>query len=198
MPKNVHTFVLLMAVAVVACFSAGAAVLKLLYLDDMAEKSAVVVHATVISSRTEWNSSRSAIMTVYTARSHRYLKGFLGETFEFREPGGQIGNLVMDVPGVPAFRPNEEAVLFLWTDGQSGRHRCIGMEQGALRARQEGAVKMVNRSIPLRGALAGEASASRAQSGTALGTSRELGALLAEVAAAVARAQAASAAKEVR
>jgi len=198
MPKKVHTFVLLMAIAAVACFSAGAAILKLLYLDDMAEKSAVVVHATVIGSRTEWNSSRSAIMTVYTARAHRYLKGFLGETFEFREPGGQIGNLAMDVPGVPAFRPNEETVLFLWTDGQSGRHRCIGMEQGALRVRQDGALKVMNRSIPVRGALPGEASAARAPSAAASGTSRELGALLAEVAAAVSRAQAASAAKEVR
>ena len=82
---------------------ARATVLQRLYLDDMAQKSAVVVHATVLSSRAEWNASHSSIWTVYTVRAHQYLKGFLGETFEFREPGGTVGNVGMYVAGHVAF-----------------------------------------------------------------------------------------------
>lgn len=192
MPSNVRTLLLLVGIVVASCCGAGAAVLKLLYLDDMAEKSAVVVHATVVGSHTDWNDSRSAIMTFYKVRAHRYLKGFLGETFEVREPGGKMGNLVMDVPGVPTFQSGEEVVLFLWTDGRSGRYRCIGMEQGVLRVRQEGLLKVVSRSIPVRGESPGEAAAARLRAPLASGTSRDLGTLLAEVAVAVAKAEAAS------
>ena len=74
---------LLLTAVLIGGSGAGAAVLRTLYLDEMADKSSVVVHATIVGSRAEWNSSRSAIRTVYSAREHRYLKGLLGETFEF-------------------------------------------------------------------------------------------------------------------
>ena len=184
---------------IVACPVARATVLQRLYLDDMVGKSAVVVHATVISSRAEWNASQSSIWTVYTVRAHRYLKGFLGETFEFREPGGTVGNVGMYVAGAPKFLADEEVVLFLWTDGRSARYQCIGLEQGALRVHQEGTVKLVNRSIPVRPEQAVQArSPLRSRLGPISGTSRELGALLGEVAAALAQAEAAAAGKEAR
>ena len=186
-------------ILIVAVPAARATVLQRLFLDDMVGKSAVVVHGTVISSRTEWNASQTSIWTVYTVRTHQYLKGFLGETFEFREPGGTVGNVGMYVAGAPEFHADEEVVLFLWTDGQSGRYQCIGLEQGALTVRQEGTVKLVNRSIPVRPEQAVQArSPLRSRLGPVSGTSRELGALLGEVAAALALAEAAAAGKEAR
>ena len=185
-------------ILIVAVPAARATVLQRAYLDDMVYKSAVVVHATVISSRTEWNASQTSIWTVYTVRTHKYLKGFLGETFQFREPGGTVGNVGMHVAGEPKFLANEEVVLFLWTDGRSGRYQCIGLEQGALRVRQEGTVKLVNRSIPVRPEQAVQArSPLRSRLGPISGTSRELGVLLGEVAAALAQGETA-AGKEAR
>ncbi len=186
-------------ILIVAVPAARATVLQRLFLDDMVGKSAVVVHATVISSRADWNASHSSIWTVYTVRAHQYLKGFLGETFEFREPGGTVSNVGMYVAGAPKFLADEEVVLFLWTDGRSGRYQCIGFEQGALRVRQEGTVKLVNRSIPVRPEQAVQArSPLRSRLGPVSGTSRELGALLGEVAAALALAEAAADGKEAR
>ncbi len=186
-------------ILIVAVPVAPATVLQRLFLDDMAGKSAVVVHATVISSRADWNASHSSIWTVYTVRAHQYLKGFLGETFEFREPGGTVGNVRMYVAGAPKFLAAEEVVLFLWTDGRSGRYQCIGFEQGALRVRQEGTVKLVNRSIPVLPEQAVQArSPLRSRLGPVSGTSRELGALLGEVAAVLALAEAAADGKEAR
>ena len=198
MRKNGRSLFLLLVIGTAFCSLARAAVLQRLYLDDMVDKSAVVVHATVLSSRAEWNASRSSIWTVYTARPHRYLKAFLGETFEFREPGGEVGNLGMYVPGAPKFYADEEVLLFLWTDGSSGRYQCIGFEQGALRVRQKGVLKVVNRSIPIRPARVSAASTAGMRGPRLSGTSRELGALLAEVAAALGRAEAAAAGKEGR
>ena len=199
MRKKGWSSILWFLVVILACPVARATVLQRLYLDDMAEKSVVVVHGTVLGSRAEWNASRSSIWTVYTVRAHRYLKGFLGETLEFREPGGAVGNVGMFVAGAPEFQTDEEVLLFLWTDGRSRRYQCIGLEQGALRVRQDGVVKLVNRSIPTRLERTGQAPAPM-KSGLApiSGTSRELETLLAEVATALAQAEAAAAGKEAR
>ena len=199
MRKKGWSSILWFLVVILACPVARATVLQRLYLDDMAEKSVVVVHSTVLGSRAEWNASRSSIWTVYTVRAHRYLKGFLGETFEFREPGGIVGNVGMNVAGAPEFSTDEEVLLFLWTDGRSRRYQCIGLEQGALRVRQDGLVKLVNRSIPVRVERTGQAPPPM-RSGLARvsGTSRELGTLLGEVATALAQAEAAAAGKEAR
>ena len=199
MRKKRCRWILGVLILIVAVPAARATVLQRLFLDDMVGKSAVVVHATVISSRADWNASHSSIWTVYTVRAHQYLKGFLGETFEFREPGGTVSNVRMYVAGAPKFLAAEEVVLFLWTDGRSGRYQCIGFEQGALRVRQEGTVKLVNRSIPVRPEQAVQARAPlRSRLGPVSGTSRELGALLGEVAAALALAEAAADGKEAR
>ena len=197
--KKGWSLILWFLIVILACPVARATVLQRLYLDDMAEESVVIVHGTVLSSRAEWNASRSSIWTVYTMRAHRYLKGFLGETLEFREPGGTVGNVGMFVAGAPEFRTDEEVLLFLWTDGRSRRYQCIGLEQGALRVRQDGVVKLVNRSIPVRLEEATQAgSPRRSRLAPISGTSRELETLLAEVATALAQAEAAAAGKEAR
>ena len=199
MRKKGWSLILWFLVVILACPVARTTVLQRLYLEDMAEKSVVVVHGTVLGSRAEWNASRSSIWTVYTVRGRRYLKGFLGETFEFREPGGTVGDVGMFVAGAPEFQTDEEVLLFLWTDGRSRRYQCIGLEQGAIRVRQDGVVKLVNRSIPTRLERTGQAPAPM-KSGLApiSGTSRELETLLAEVATALAQAEAAAAGKEAR
>ena len=198
MPNKARILVVLLvvAVSVAAGRSAAAAVLNRLYLDEMANESAVIVHATVVSSRSEWSAGRTVIQTIYTARAHQYLKGFLGETFEYRQRGGEVGILAMYVPGSPVFQPGEEVLMFLWTDGASGTYQCLGFEQGVLRVREENGIKVVNRSIPIR-AESGTRPAAVALGPQALATSRNLRALMGEVALAVARAETA-ARKEAR
>lgn len=202
MEKTVKRVICSLAAAAFLSLNAGAAVVKTLYLDDMAEKSGVIVHANIVGSRSEWNASHSAIYTIYTARATQYLSGFLGETFEFRERGGVAEGVGMHAPGSPEFKAGEEVLLFLWTDGASGAYQCIGLEQGVLRVSEQDGVRVVNRSIPVRaaggvdGAGAQTLSASSASDLRSLNaTSRLLGDVLTQVSSAVARGRAQAAAR---
>lgn len=179
--KALKVLALLAAVSI-AC---TAATLKMMSLDQMADESQTVVHGRVVASRAEWNSAHTSIVTVYTVKADRYLKGALGATFELTQLGGQVGNLAMQAPGAPHFRVGEEVVLFVWTDGVERRHQAIGFEQGVFRVRTDSSgVKSVNRNVPA--ARSGEfvpsdLSAKRPE------PSRELNGFLAQVSSAISR-----------
>lgn len=178
---------LFVVAALVAGLTAHAAVVKFLYLDDLVDGSAVIVHGTVVDSWSAWNSSHTTIFTTYRVKAERYIKGNLGSTFEFREPGGVVGDRGMLAPGTPEFRTDDEVLLMLWTDGRSGRYQCYGLEQGVLRVHAENGVKMVNRVIPLR---LGDISMAAALGGRTA-TSRDLNTVLAQLGAANAQVEAA-------
>src|SRR6267378_2923423 len=56
-------------------------------------------------------------------------KGLLPGVVSVRMLGGRIGNLHSRIEGVPAFRPGEEAYVFLW--GHEGEpFRVLGWSQG--------------------------------------------------------------------
>ena len=184
--RFVKIFLLLALVA----GSCQATLQKTLDLDQLVDESSAIVHARIVASRVDWNSSHTSIVTLYTVEAGRYLKGSLGSSFELVELGGQIGNLAMSVAGAPHFPAGEEVVLFLWTDGIYGRHQAIGFEQGVFRVRKDPAsgLKLLNHSAPIRGA--GEVSAAGMTPGRRA-ASRELNQFLSEVSDAVARVAAA-------
>lgn len=133
-----------------AALCGHAAVLRILSLDQMSDQSSAVVHGTVTASRMEWNSTHTSIVTIYTVKANRYLKGGFGDTFEITQMGGKVGNLVLNVPGVPTFQTGEEVVLFVWTDDVYHLNQAIGFEQGVFRVRTDPAsgMKYVNRNLP--------------------------------------------------
>jgi hypothetical protein len=119
------------------------------------------------------------------------LKGLLSQTFEFRQRGGQVDNMVLDASGSPTFQAGEEVVLFLWTDGPSGAYQCIGFEQGVLRVSEQFGIKVVNRSIPVRNTVGAEPSTAGSTPVVRLeGTSLALREVLMQVSVALARAEA--------
>src|SRR5260370_1391690 len=59
-------------------------------------------------------------------------KGLLPGVIRVRMIGGRVGNLHSRIDGVPAFRPGEEAYVFLW--GHEGEpFRVLGWSQGTFR-----------------------------------------------------------------
>jgi hypothetical protein len=157
----------------------------MLSLDQMSDQSSAIVHGKVVASRMEWNSTHTSIVTIYTVKASRYLKGGLGDTFELTELGGQVGNLSMNADGVPRFTAGEEVVLFVWTDGIYHLNQAIGFEQGVFRVRTEAAsgMKYVNRNVPL--VPAGRLVSS--ERATGYQQSRELSSFLGQVSASVSR-----------
>jgi hypothetical protein len=63
-------------------------------------------------------------------------KGQLPDVVTIRMLGGSVGNLHSRIEGVPAFRPGEEAYLFLW--GHDGEpFRVLGWTQGTFRVTRD-------------------------------------------------------------
>jgi PKD repeat protein len=93
---------------------------------DLTRKAPVVVLAEVVGEqvRTEWIGSDAYPFTIVTMRRLEILKGSLPEErFSVRLPGGRIGEVSWWVPGVPAFVPEQRAVLFLAAvSGRSGEY----------------------------------------------------------------------------
>lgn len=140
----------LLALLCASALTAPAAVMQKLYLDDLVGESQVIVHATVTGARAHWDADHRYIYTTYTAQTAQYVKGFLGETFEFRQPGGMVDGQGLFVPGAPHFKAGQEVVLFLWTDGPSGAYQVNGLAQGVLNVLELNGAKYVDRQIPDR------------------------------------------------
>jgi len=78
--------------------------------------ASAIVHATAISSASHWNEDHSLVVTDTRFRVHETLKGEPAATITVRVPGGQVGKLLVEVPGVAGFAPGAEVVLALAPD----------------------------------------------------------------------------------
>lgn len=130
-----------------------------MFLDDLTGSSQTVVLGTVTSRHAEWSADRRMIYTVYTVAPQEYLKGSLGESFELREPGGELDGEGIYVASVPQFEVGQEAVLFVWTD-PAGKHQITAFDQGTVGVVAGAIGKVATRQIPL-GSARNEQAASK-------------------------------------
>lgn len=112
-------------------FAQGAlgATLEKLSLDEMAARSTAIVRARAVSSSGVMVGSSIFIKTHFQVLER--MKGPEASEVDVMEPGGTVGQLSQNYPGVPRFTPGQESLLFLWT-GPSGRTQIIGLSQGVL------------------------------------------------------------------
>ncbi len=111
-----------------AAWTASAATLERLSLDQMTARSTAIVRARAVS-----NSGVQHGSALYTKTRFQVLERWKGpesDVVDVTEPGGTMGQITQTFPGVPRFTPGQEMVLFLWT-GPSGRTQIIGLTQGA-------------------------------------------------------------------
>ena len=123
---------------------------------EMVTTSRLVVHGTVIDSRSEPTADRSGIVTFVTVDVDQSLKGTPGESVTFRVPGGQVGRYRRVVVGAPEFERGDEVVLFLTSRGPSIPY-VFGLSQGVYRvSRSSGRAIVVPPAVYLReGAASG-------------------------------------------
>jgi hypothetical protein len=91
--------------------------------------SSDIVVGRVEATRAHWNESRTRIVTEVTVSVGESLKGAGGERLTLVQPGGEADGFRYAIAGAPAFRPGEEALLFVWRDRQ-GRAQVNGLSQG--------------------------------------------------------------------
>ena len=155
-------FLAAMLAVMALALAARATVMEPMSLDDLTASSQTVVYGKVLAARAEWDEGHRMIYTIYTVGASEYLKGQLEATFELREPGGEVDGMEMMIESVPAFRPGQEALLFVWTDPR-GRHQVSAFEQGAVSIETDAAGnRRASRAIPLGSARESAATASSA------------------------------------
>ena len=124
-PASMRT---LYAITSLLCASVlSAATLEKLSIDEMTQKSTIVVRGRINTCAGEQKGS--VIYTRCRVTVTERWKGTAGAQVEFFVPGGTARGLTQVFTGTPTLAPGSEYVLFLWA-GRSGALQVIGLSQG--------------------------------------------------------------------
>ncbi|MFN7981628.1 MAG: hypothetical protein U0Q11_07195 [Vicinamibacterales bacterium] len=127
-----HTILTTLAALCLLALRAEATVLIPADLSELARDAQVIARGAVVAVDARWTDDRRTIETVVTLAPEHYLKGELGDTVQFRVPGGRLGRLRNVVMGAPQFAVGQRVIVFLGTDGPRVPH-IIGLNQGVYR-----------------------------------------------------------------
>ncbi|MGP0075180.1 MAG: hypothetical protein ACLPWF_24985 [Bryobacteraceae bacterium] len=113
-----------------ACCAASLAgsTLQRLSLNDMIQKSTVIVRGT-IQPGTSAALRGALIYTHYQVSVKTTYKGTPGASIDVAVPGGALNGIQQPVAGAPALTAGQDYVMFLWTS-KSGLTQVIGLSQG--------------------------------------------------------------------
>ena len=120
----VFSIVLLAGLSLVA----RATTVERLSLEELARRSQSIVQGVVRGSRTYWSPDRKLILTNTTIEVTEAIKGQATRSVEVTTVGGQIGDTVLHVSGMPAFIPGEDTIVFV--ERSSGYLTVLGLGQG--------------------------------------------------------------------
>ena len=117
-----------LAVLGVLCAPVHGSTLQQLSLDDMIQKSTLIVRGKV--QRQTYASYRgSLIWTHYSVQVTETYKGTPAGQLDIAIPGGVSNGIEQTYAGVPSFISGQDYVMFLWTS-KSGLTQVIGLSQG--------------------------------------------------------------------
>lgn len=120
--------------ALAAALPAFATVVMALSIEELAQRTPVIVHGTVQRTVTNWTVDRSGIWTWTELSVKEALKGQVKATVLVKQPGGRIGELTARVSGAATFEPGEEVVLFLEPAvDEPGAYVLMGLSTGKVR-----------------------------------------------------------------
>src|SRR5712691_2506003 len=127
-------WILFLAGLALLAMAANATTLSRLRLEELANQAMAVARLRCLSAESRWENGE--IWTETRFAIVELNKGLLPGVVSVRMLGGSIGNLHSRIEGVPAFRPGEEAYVFLW--GRGGEPlRVLGWSQGTFRIRRD-------------------------------------------------------------
>ena len=126
MAKQLMRVVAIFVFLAYAGIPARATILQQLTLDEMAQKSTLIVRARITGSSEVVRGAD--VFTLYKFDALEILKSGPAVR-EVAVPGGVAGGMRQVVAGAPTLRAGREYVLFLWTS-RSGLTQVMGMSQG--------------------------------------------------------------------
>jgi len=110
--------------------AASATTFSRLRFEELVNQATAVARVRCIGVESRWENGE--IWTETRFEIVELNKGLLPGVVTVRMLGGRIGNLHSRVDGVPAFRPGEEAYVFLW-GREREPYRVLGWSQGTFR-----------------------------------------------------------------
>jgi len=123
-------WILFLAGLALLAIAANATTLSRLRLEELVKQATAVARLRCLGVESLWQDGE--IWTETRFEVVELNKGLLPALVSVRMLGGRIGNLHSRIEGVPAFRPGEEAYVFLW--GREGEpFRVLGWSQGTFR-----------------------------------------------------------------
>ncbi len=123
-------WILFLAGLALLAIAANATTLSRLRFEELVNQATAVARLRCIGVQSVWQDGE--IWTQTRFEIVEVSKGLLPGVVSVRMVGGSVGSLHSRVEGVPAFRPGEEAYLFLWRrEGEP--FRVLGWSQGTFR-----------------------------------------------------------------
>ena len=110
--------------------SAPATTMVSMSMEQLTQASSDIVQGRVVNQVSEWNATRTQIVTITTFEVSQTYKGNASSTVQIRQLGGTVGPMTESVPGSVSFRLDGEYVLFLEPAGDSN-YQVVGMSQGS-------------------------------------------------------------------
>ncbi len=127
-------WILFLAGLALLAVAANATTLSRLRFEELVNQATAVARLRCLGAESHWENGE--IWTETRFEIVEVNKGLLPGVVSVRMLGGSIGNLHSRVEGVPAFRPGEEAYVFLWArEGEP--LRVLGWSQGTFRIRRD-------------------------------------------------------------
>ena len=114
--------------------AANSTTLSRLRFEELVNQATAVARLRCLGVESRWE--KGEIWTETRFEIVELNKGLLPSVMSVRTLGGSIGPLHSRIEGVPAFRPGEEAYVFLW--GHEGEpFRILGWSQGTFRIQRD-------------------------------------------------------------
>jgi hypothetical protein len=110
--------------------------LEKLSFDEMVAKSTLIVRGRISPAGVRQHGP--IYYSHYTVQVSEQYKGPSARMIDVVLPGGTIGRTQQTFSGVPAFSPDTDLVLFLWTS-KSGLTHVIGLSQGIFQVSKDAA-----------------------------------------------------------
>lgn len=127
-------WILFFAALGLLAIAANATTLSRMRFEELAGQATAVARLRCLGVQSRWENGE--IWTETRFETLELNKGLLPGVVSVRMLGGSIGSLHSRIEGVPAFRPGEEAYIFLW--GHEGEpFRVLGWSQGTFRIRRD-------------------------------------------------------------
>jgi len=101
-------------------------------LGELTREARSIARGRVSAVDARWSDDRRTVETLVTLEVDTYLKGPLGDTLQFRVPGGSIGRYRRVFVGAPEFTVDDRVIVFLGASGPVVPY-IVGFSQGVFR-----------------------------------------------------------------